>query len=85
MSHHLPGMNKKMGPTRHVRALQIIHIVLLKSLEVVLKSLYLTPINTLAKSHSVQLNNGFSSYNRTSLLLRGGNMIQPPFVQINSP
>jgi len=45
-------MNKKMGPTRHIRALQILHVVLLKSLELVLKSFYLTPIHTLAKSQS---------------------------------
>jgi hypothetical protein len=45
-------MNKKMLPTRHIRALQILHVVWLKSLEVVLKSFYLTPIYTLAKSQS---------------------------------
>ena len=56
-SHHLPGMNKKMGPTRHIRALQILH-VLLKSLDVVLKSVHLTPIHTLAKlqSHHILFN-----------------------------
>jgi len=45
-------MNKQMGPTRNIGALQILHVVLLKSLEVVLKSIYLTPIHTLAKSQS---------------------------------
>ena len=57
-SHHLPGVNKKMGPTRHIRALQILHVVLLKSLEVVLKSAYLTPIHALAKlqSHLILFN-----------------------------
>ena len=45
-------MNNKMCPTRHIRALQILHVVLLKSLEVVLKSVSLTPIHTLAKSQS---------------------------------
>ena len=51
-------MNKKMGPTRHtltgfLRALQILHVVLLKSLEVVLESVYLTQIHVLAKSQSL--------------------------------
>jgi len=45
-------MNKKMGSTRHIRALQILHVVLQKSLEVVLNSVYLTPIHTLEKSQS---------------------------------
>lgn len=56
-SYHLPGMNKKMCPTRYIltgflRALESLHVVVLKFFEVVLALVYLTPTHTLAKSQS---------------------------------